>query len=29
MARGFLDHMRIAADQRIPGMAPYPLDEIF
>jgi predicted transposase YbfD/YdcC len=29
MAQGFLDHMRIVPDHRIPGMVTYPLDEIF
>lgn len=28
MANGFLDHMRIVPDHRIPGMVTYPLDEI-
>ncbi len=28
MTRGFLDHMRIVPDHRIPGMVTYPLDEI-
>lgn len=28
MAKGFLDHMRIVPDHRIPGMLTYPLDEI-
>ena len=28
MSLGFLDHMRIVADHRIPGMVTYPLDEV-
>ena len=28
MALGFLDHMRVVPDHRIPGMVTYPLDEI-
>lgn len=28
MAKGFLDHMQIVPDHRIPGMVTYPLDEI-
>jgi predicted transposase YbfD/YdcC len=28
MTKGFLDHMRIVPDHRIPGMVTYPLDEI-
>lgn len=28
MSLGFLDHMRVVADHRIPGMVTYPLDEV-
>lgn len=28
MSKGFLDHMRIVPDHRVPGMVTYPLDEI-
>lgn len=28
MGKGFLDHMRIVPDHRVPGMVTYPLDEI-
>jgi predicted transposase YbfD/YdcC len=28
MALGFLDHMRVVPDHRIPGMVTYPLDEL-
>jgi predicted transposase YbfD/YdcC len=28
MTKGFLDHMRIVPDHRVPGMVSYPLDEI-
>ena len=28
MSLGFLDHMRIVPDHRIPGMVTYPLDEV-
>ncbi len=28
MTKGFLDHMRIVPDPRVPGMAAYPLDAI-
>ena len=28
MTLGFLDHMRVVPDHRIPGMVTYPLDEI-
>jgi predicted transposase YbfD/YdcC len=28
MTKGFLDHMRLVLDHRIPGMVTYPLDEI-
>jgi predicted transposase YbfD/YdcC len=28
MSLGFLDHMRIVSDHRIPGMVTYPLDEV-
>lgn len=28
MTKGFLDHMRIVPDHRVPGMVTYPLDEI-
>jgi predicted transposase YbfD/YdcC len=28
MALGFLDHMRVVPDHRIPGMVTYPLDEV-
>ena len=28
MGLGFLDHMRVIPDHRIPGMVSYPLDEI-
>ena len=28
MSLGFLDHMRVVPDQRIPGMVTYPLDEV-
>ena len=29
MGLGFLDHVRRVPDHRIPGMTPYPLEEIF
>lgn len=28
MTKGFLDHMRVVPDYRVPGLATYPLDEI-
>jgi hypothetical protein len=28
MSLGFLDHMRVVFDHRIPGMVTYPLDEV-
>ena len=28
MSLGFLDHMRVVPDHRIPGMVTYPLDEV-
>jgi len=28
MSLGFLDHMKVVADHRIPGMVTYPLDEV-
>ena len=28
MSLGFLDHMRVVCDHRIPGMVTYPLDEL-
>ena len=28
MSLGFLDHMRVVPDHRIPGMVIYPLDEL-
>ena len=28
MSLGFLDHMRVVPDHRIPGMVSYPLDEV-
>ncbi len=28
MSLGFLDHMRVVCDHRIPGMVTYPLDEV-
>ncbi len=28
MTRGFLDHMRVVPDHRVPGMVTYPLDKI-
>ena len=28
MSFGFLDHMRVVPDHRIPGMVTYPLDEV-
>src|SRR5208337_686647 len=28
MSLGFLDHMRVVPDHRIPGMVTYPLDEL-
>jgi predicted transposase YbfD/YdcC len=28
MSLGFLDHMRVVSDHRIPGMVTYPLDEV-
>jgi predicted transposase YbfD/YdcC len=28
MSLGFLDHMRVVADHRVPGMVTYPLDEV-
>ncbi|AZG78809.1 ISAs1 family transposase (plasmid) [Methylocystis rosea] len=28
MTKGFLDHMRVVPDHRVPGLATYPLDEI-
>ena len=28
MSLGFLDHMRVVADHRVPGMVTYPVDEV-
>lgn len=28
MTKGFLDHMRIMPDHRVPGVMTYPLDDI-